>query len=425
MMEPNPELNPEPQPAVRHVQVRWRDLILLSFSLLAILVLLGRGIYLLIRGLIGSGPASTIALSTDIYGAISMLFCAILLLPMLILSLRRLRGGTIQAAKVPPAKLWQVVVLLTIWVVVIVLSSLINNAFSSGWIVAAPFFVLGIALPVAGLIWIAIGGVATGSRRRLWAALGIGMTASTSIAIALELLSVGVGLLVAGIIAALDPALLSTLQQLRDQITNANNIQDLMPVLAPYLKNPLVLLVLLFFVSGIGPLIEEAFKPLAVWLVGKRLRSPAEGFVLGALCGAGFALFEGLLVTSGAADMLGFSLAARAASSLMHIAASALMGWAIASAILEKRYWRLVWVYPLSVVLHGLWNGAVVLTVYGGVRLTLQTSSVDLLGGLSIAAGIGLLVILALVILVSLPIINHRLRSAASAQNDIIVPTLS
>ena len=50
------------------------------------------------------------------------------------------------------------------------------------------------------------------------------------------------------------------------------------------------------------------------------------------------AILEGMLVSSGATDMVGISVAARATSSLMHITASALMGWAIASAILLKDY---------------------------------------------------------------------------------------
>ncbi len=419
MIEPSPEPGQEPIGTRMPAPVHWRDVLLLIFSFIAILALLGRGAYLAILGLTGPGTSSNTA-APNLYGAISMLFCALLLLPLLVLTLRRLRGGSIPSAKVPAIKLWQVGALLAAWAVGLTLGSLINSSFSWGWIVAAPFFILGIAIPVLGLVWIAIGGVPTGSQRRLWAALGIGLALSTSIALALELLSVGAGLLVAGLIASLDPAFLSTLQQLRNQITNANNVQDLLPLLAPYINNPLIFLAILFFVSGIGPLIEEAFKPLAVWFVGRRLRSPAEGFVLGALCGAGFALFEGLLVTSEAAGMLGFSLAARAASSLMHITASGLMGWAIASTLVEKRYWRLVYIYPLSVALHGLWNGAVVLTVYGGLRLSLQGSQVDLLGGLSAAAGVGILGVLVLAILVGLPIINHRLRPAQPHENGII-----
>ncbi len=425
MFQPNPEPSQEPIKTASRAPLHWRDVLLLIFALIAILALLGRGAYLAITGFIGSGGGASTSLTANVYGALSMLFCALLVLPVLVLTFRRLGGRPIPPAKMPPIKLWQVIGLLIVWAAVLAFGSLINSTVSWGWIVAAPFFILGIAIPVLILVWVASGGVPAGSQRRLWAALAMGMTLSTSIAIALELLSVGIGLAITGIIGSFDPTFVSTLQQLRDQITRANNVQDLLPLLAPYINNPWIFLAVLFFVSGIGPLIEEAFKPLAVWFVGNRLRSPAEGFVLGALCGAGFALFEGLLVTRETADMLGFSLAARAASSLMHIAASGLMGWAIASVLLERRYWRLVGIYPLAVALHGLWNAAVVLTVFGGLRISLQPTNTDLLGGLFTALGVGLLGALALVILVSLPIINHRLRPARTGESDIIAPNIS
>ena len=405
------------------VPSRWRDILLMIFNLVSILVFGGRGIYLAITGLIPFDPQSS-TLSSNIYGAVSMFFCGALLLPGLILTLRRLRGLAIQSAKVPPAKLWQIAVLVGIWALAIILSSVLGGLFNFGWAVAAPFFLLGIAIPVACLVWIAIGGLPTGSSRRLWAVLGIGLTASPSIAIVLELIVVGAAVLVAGIIAAINPAMRTTLEQLRNQIGSVGDIQALLPILAPYLNNPLVFLVILLFVAGIGPLIEEAIKPLAVWLVGKRLRSPAEGFALGALCGAGFALLEGMLVTSGATDMLGFSVAGRATSSLMHITASGLMGWAIASALLEKHYGRLGLTYLLSAAIHGFWNGSVLLTVYGGLRVSVQQTGTDLLGGASIVVGVGILGIMLVSILVILPIINRRLRPALPVHNDIIAPPI-
>jgi hypothetical protein len=416
---PNPEPIPESKPSRSR---SWRDILLLAFFLASILVLLGRAIYLFIPG----GTSGSTMLPENVYGAVSMLFCIVLLVPAVVLTIRHLRGQTIQKAKIPPVKFWQVAGLAGIWVIDIIFVSFINNLFSYSWVVAIPFFLVGIAIPIICLIWIAAGGLPTGSRRRLWAVFGLGLTAGPALAITLELLSVGAALLVAGLVATFDPTLLSTLRQLQGQITNANNMQELIPILAPYLNNPWLLLGILVFVAGIGPLIEEAFKPLAVWLVGKRLHSPAEGFALGALCGAGFALLEGMLVTSGSTDMLGVGLAGRATSSLMHITASALMGWAIASALLEKRYGRLILTYILSVSIHGLWNGAVLLTVYGGLKLSLTgTSNVDLFGGLATAAGIGVLVVLLLAILVILPILNHRLRPVMPKQDDIIVPPSS
>jgi RsiW-degrading membrane proteinase PrsW (M82 family) len=251
------------------------------------------------------------------------------------------------------------------------------------------------------------------------------MAGSTVAAMLLEYLIVGIGVLAAGVLAAANSEWRTVIAQLKDQITNARDVQALLTALAPYLTNPLVFLLILAFAAVMTPLIEEALKPTAVWLVGKRLRSPAEGFALGALCGAGFALLEGMMAASGATGMIGFGLAARAASSLMHITASGLMGWGIASARLEKRYGRLALTYLLSVTLHGLWNGSALLAVYGALRFTLQSATPDMLGVLFILFGIGLLGLMLVSILVFLPIINHRLRPAPAVRNDIIAPPYS
>ncbi len=399
-----------------------RDVLLLIFSIVGILGLIGRGVYLVVNGITSFDPASLSTLASDILGALSMAFCAALLLPMLVYSIRHLKGQEIRPAKLPPVKLWQVAGLVGVWLFSIVFVSIVEGLFDYGWVIAVPFFLLGVAIPVATFIWIATGGLPSGARRRLWSAFGIGMAGSTFMAMLLEYLLVGIGVLAAGVLTAANPEWRTIIVQLRDQITNARDVQALLTTLAPYLTNPLVFLLILAFAAVLAPLIEEAFKPAAVWLMGKRLHSPAEGFALGALCGAGFALLEGLMAASGAAGMVGFGLAARAASSLMHITASGLMGWAIASARLEKRYGRLALTYMLSVALHGLWNGSALLAVYGALRFTLQSGTPDVLGALAVLVGIGLLGLMLVFILVFLPFINRRLRPAPAARNDIIAP---
>jgi hypothetical protein len=401
-----------------HPNNRLRDTLLFIFSLVSMLVLLGRGLYLVITSFVPVFTQASADLPSNIYGAVSMLFCAILLMPVIILSLRRLHGQSISTAHVPPIKLGQVFALISLWVLSVILSSILGNLADFGWAVAIPFYLIGITIPILLLIWVAIGGLPTGSWRRLWSALGIGMTASTLGAIILEVITVGAALLIVGIVAVFDPNFKATLEGLVRQYNNVRNMQDLLPLLTPYLNNPVVFLAILLFVSGLGPLIEETFKPLAVWLVGKRLHSPAEGFALGALCGAGFALLEGMLVTSNTTEMLGFSVAGRATSSLMHITASGIMGWGIASALLEKRYRRLAGVYLLSIAIHGLWNGSVLLTVFGGLKMSVATSQIDILGGIATVIGVGILGIMLLSILIVLPIINKRLRTASAVVNE-------
>ncbi len=389
---------------------RRLDILLLIFSMVGILGLAGRGIYLVITGLTSFKLGSIDELASSLFDAVGMFFCAALLLPLLILCIRKLKGGEIHQAKLPQVKFWQAVVFVVAWVFVIVLGSVLLGLRESVGLVALPFFLLGIVLPVVALVWVAVGGLPSGSWRRFWAAFGIGMTGSTLGAMLLEYSFVGIAALAAGIVAASNPEWLAIFQRVRNQVTDAGDVQTLLTTLAPYLTNPLVLLLALAFAAVLAPVIEETLKPAAVWLLGKRLRSPAEGFALGALSGAGFSLLEGTLAASGSTQMLGVGIAGRAASSLMHITASGLMGWGIASARLENRYGRLAGAYLVSISIHGLWNGSVILAVFGALRLTLPGAGSDPLGILFIVAGIGILGSMLVAIMILLPIVNRRLR---------------
>jgi uncharacterized membrane protein YjgN (DUF898 family) len=97
---------------------------------------------------------------------------------------------------------------------------------------------------------------------------------------------------------------------------------------------------------------------------------------------------------------------------------------------LEKRYGRLAWTFLISISIHGLWNGSVILAVFGSLRITLQSASPDLLGILLVVAGIGILGVMLLAIIIILPVVNLRLRKASKendkhVQSDIIAPLQS
>ncbi len=408
---------------------RRSQILVLLFCYIGFLGLLIRGIYLVISGILNFDPGDISNLSAPLLGALAMLFCAALLVPAMYYSIKRLTGKDVLPANFRPIKVWQALVLITVWVFVVILGAVLVGLFDFGWALAAPLFLLGISLPILTLVWIGAGGLPAGSRQRPWFVLGFGMLGGTLVSVLLEYLLLGIAVAIVGLLAATNPELRTILDQVQNQVLNAKggDIQSLLTVLAPYLTNPLIILSILLFAAVIGPMIEESLKPVVIWFLGKHLRTPAEGFVLGILCGAGFALLEGLIAASGATQMWGFALAGRAAASLMHITASGLLGWAIASAQLQKRYGRLIVVYILSVSIHGLWNGSAIVAVYGALRTMVQGTQTDFLSMFFMLAGFMVLVLEFILMLAVLPLINNYLRRISSprveeAQSDIISP---
>ena len=404
---------------------RNRSILLLVFSGISLLVLLTRAIYLLIDALLGfiNQELSWVDLGPSMMDAGSMLVCACFLVPLLVGCLQQLKHKPLPVVTVHPIKNRLIWLLLASWVVLVALASLLTGFFDFGWLPSSPFFFLALLLPVMVFSWIAIGGLFSGSRRRLWASLSMGMTGGTSLALILEyslvMLAVGIG----AVVAVFQPALLDTFQEIQTQVQVATKMEDLLVVLAPYLTQPWVFLVVLLFAAVLGPMIEEAVKPLAVWILGRQLRTPGEGFALGALSGAGFALLEGLMAASGMISVPYFAVPARLASSLMHITLSGIVGWGIQSAFMTKQWKRFLAAYFISSLLHGLWNGSALLAVYGALRFQVQgVQALDVLGSLAVLLGIFTLVSVFILILFALPLLNKRLRSS---QGDIIAPLAS
>ncbi|HTX91321.1 MAG TPA: PrsW family glutamic-type intramembrane protease [Anaerolineales bacterium] len=400
-----------------------RDILIFIYNLGGILTFLASAVYQAVRGgRVGASSTPPDPLSTPL-GVIGLTFCAGLLLPGLLSSLRRLKGRDLPPAKLPGIKFREVVGLIVLWLVSVTLASLLIHLSDFGWIQAAPFYLLGIGVPVYGLAWIATGGLPAGAWRRLWTAFGLGMGGSALAAILAESLALRAGLALGRLAAATHPAVQAIVDQVKYLLDNLRDTEALMNGQAAHpITNPWVFLALLAFVAGVAPLVEEAVKPVAIWLAGKRLRSPAEGFALGALGGAGFALLEGLLVTGESTRAFGIGLTLRAASSLIHITGSGLVGWGIASALLEKRRRRLAWSYLAAVTLHGSWNGGALLALFGSFRFVARPDSPNLLGAGAILLGMSLLGLLFLTAMILLPVLNYRLRPAPAQHNDIIAP---
>jgi hypothetical protein len=306
---------------------RRRGNLLFVMISIGIMGLVIRGTSLVILGIQSFHAQDESSLVACILNAVGMFFCAGLLIPALVYTIKRLKGQQILLASIRPIKFWQVVVLDFFWVIFVILGIVLARLFDNGWILTAPLFLLGMSLPIFSTVWIALGGLPAGSRLRFWSTFGFGMVGGTLAALLLEFLVVGLAAVAIGFFFVTNLELVGVIDQIKIQVIDApsGDMQTLLAILAPYISNPLIILSILIFTAVITPLIEEAVKPAIIWFLGKHLNSPAEGFGLGALCGAGFALLEGLMATSGASDLWWVGIAGRAAASLMHITASGIM----------------------------------------------------------------------------------------------------
>ncbi len=228
------------------------------------------------------------------------------------------------------------------------------------WLFLPPLSVLVIVMPILFFFGIASHGIDAGSRWRFFATLGLGMTAGPFIMIILEIIVIAV-IIVGGAVymSVTQPAILQEVTSLFDLFNEGIINEDaVLTGLAPYISNPALITVLLGYIALIVPLIEELFKPLAVWIFARKIDSPAQGFVLGALSGVAFALIESLNASADSSASWGVIVSARAGTSLLHLTTSALVGWGIVSLFKEKRFGRFFAAYFSAVLVHGIWNAS-------------------------------------------------------------------
>jgi hypothetical protein len=122
-------------------------------------------------------------------------------------------------------------------------------------------------------------------------------------------------------------------------------------------RNPLIAAALFLGVGMIVPFIEELFKPMVIWFLLNRPLKESEGFSLGLISGGAFALLEsGGLISQVGPDSWVQAVVLRAATGLLHVGLSGLMGYGLVSTWNRKKFGRSL-LYLLSAAgLHGTWN---------------------------------------------------------------------
>ncbi len=268
------------------------------------------------------------------------------------------------------------------------------------WIILPVLTVFVIVPPIWLLFGLGTNRIELGPRWRIFGVLGLSMTIGPVIMIVLELVLL-LGMIIIGLIvvAIQQPALLQEIVQLSKIIKQETNQEVILKLLAPYISNTTMIAIALGYIALIVPMIEELLKPLAVWVFAKKIESPAQGFAMGLLSGAAFALIESLNASGDGTVSWPIIVSVRAGTSLLHMTVSGLVGWGIVSAFREKRIMRLVAAYFTAVVIHGIWNACAI-----GAGLSAMGESIGrpewlfnfipaMLGGMFVL-GVGMFVVL-------------------------------
>ena len=403
------------QPSKNSTPLHWPSLWQLILSVLAALGLLGLVLLLSLSQLMTyvtgnqdlSDPTSSVLMISG------MFFTALLVLPSIWFSLRRLLGHSSR-----PAFLWLKppnILLLTLLVGllmpgILLLGQSISSKPNISWWLLPPLQILGVGLPILWLVTIGLYGLPAGSSQRAWGIFDSGLVISPILIIVLEIGALGVLGIFWIVIIATQPEWLVELSILAQRLQFAQDPDYVAKILAPFLVRREVIVTLFLFAAIIVPIIEEILKPIGIWLLVGMNITPAEGFTAGLLSGAGFALFESLGYTSMAGEDWAAMVITRIATACLHIFTSALLGWSYAITWKNGNYLRLGASFLLAVLIHGLWNGLALLAI-GATELPFPISLPSFTQRLGTIAAVSL-VFLGAAIFASYLLFNWRLRRA-------------
>jgi hypothetical protein len=353
-------------------------------------------------------------------GAASGFLVGVLLLPSAWYALLRLIGKpSMSPAWVSRASNHPILLVLALILVLLALmaGNFISNNPRIAWLLP-PLQLMAVGLPVFIFSTIGRWKLSAGSPQRSWGIFSLGLVLGPAVILVLEILA-GIALFFLAILyISLQPDLQREMMLLVQRLNAARNSPDtILSILRPYLTQPLVLLTMFAFVSGIVPLIEEFLKPIGVWFVAGRRLSAAQGFAAGLLSGTGYALFENMAVSS-IGNNWAITVIARMGTAVMHITTAGLMGWALITAINERRYLRLGVIYLLSVFIHGLWNSLALLSAVSDLSLAGTDSQARAINNPALisqwaAIGIGIMVVVVFLVLLRM---NRVLRRAAKPE---------
>jgi hypothetical protein len=272
---------------------------------------------------------------------------------------------------------WKVAIAFIGTILAIAIGAQVVNLESINWLFIPVLTIPAVALPIWFMLGVGAQKISLGARWQAWSIFGLSMTAAPFILVILEIM-VAIFFVIGVIIhIASRPELVFEMQRLSEQLMNLDTASpNAIDLLAPYIAQPVTVILALSYFSIIVPMLEEIFKPLGVWLFGARIESIAQGFALGAVSGAGYAVIE---------------------------------TWH------HRRYLFSIGMYLLSVLLHGLWNAATI--AFSFSTITSLSNSAATPAWINTGALVSMLLLTALLLGI-LFFTNRKLNEGMSPSNE-------
>lgn len=281
---------------------------------------------------------------------------------------------------------------------------------NTGHVVIPILLILAAALPIWWFVEFGRRKLLHGTTMQTWGAVSVGTSLTILGAMLVEFILIFALVIVGLILLSGDPKLINDLSQLAQQFQSNPNLQQTQQLLSTALQNPIVIVLVLVFMSLLVPIVEELAKPLGVYIFGGRHLTPGQGFVMGLVCGACFGFMETmLLLTTSVQQGVYEVILVRVATGLLHTTNAGLTSWGFVSARFDKKPGRWFLCLLAAFFLHGTWNafGALV----GVSPFLTQNFTLSFPAAASMAkAAPYVLGLLAMVMLVILTLLNRHLQ---------------
>ncbi|MEJ2759356.1 MAG: PrsW family glutamic-type intramembrane protease, partial [Anaerolineales bacterium] len=388
--------------------LHWPSILMVVLGLGGVLLMLGVAAVGLLGGVFALfNPAADSTDAPQLFSyTVGGVFLCMLLLPSIVLGIQRLSGrdeedlspiwGRIFRALHPKKLIW-------LYPFVILAGWWINRFPAVNWLFMPVLNMFALSLPGVWLLWVGTRKFEHRSSQRKWGALGLGLTIGPWTIFVLEILAM-VMFLILGITLMTNTVLGQDILNILQDFGTTGSVSE--QEIFELLQSPLVIGLLLAFISGIVPIVEETIKPVAVWLLWGRDLTLQDGWALGLLSGGGFALLENFGNVA-VGEGWTFVALARAGATALHMFNTGLIGYTFVLARKKKRILPPFLALAAAILVHAVWNA---MTVFATVESLAQPANTAVWSTRFIV----LMVLVSLSLMAGIFLINRKLSNLKS-----------